>query len=103
MTSRFASKKIAIGVCDVCGFQYKLKTFKNLVVKGRDTNVKACRECWQPDHPQLKLGEYPVDDPQAIQDPRPDFATYGQSRAQIIPLYSTASTGFVGKLVVEIV
>ena len=59
-------------MCDVCGFQFKLKTLKDLVVKGRNTNIKACQECWNPDQPQLKLGEFPVNDPQAIRDPRPD-------------------------------
>jgi hypothetical protein len=72
MSNRFASAQRAIALCDVCGFQYKLRELKNLIVKGRDTNVKACPECWDPDHPQLKLGEFPVNDPQAIRDPRPD-------------------------------
>jgi|TARA_E500000318_G_C3561598_1_gene213701 hypothetical protein len=72
MSNRFASNKIAIAECDICGFQYKLRELRNLIVKDRDTNLKACIECWEPDHPQLKLGEFPVDDPQAIRDPRPD-------------------------------
>jgi len=72
MANRFASAKKAIALCDVCGFQYKLRELKDLIVKGRNTNVKACPECWSPDHPQLKLGQFPVDDPQAIKDPRVD-------------------------------
>ena len=72
MSNRFASARKAIAMCDVCGFEYKLKELKNLVTKGRNTNIKACPECWNPDQPQLKLGEFPVDDPQAIRDPRPD-------------------------------
>ena len=72
MSNRFASTKRAIAECDICGFQFKLRELKNLVRKGQDTNLKACPECWSPDHPQLKLGEFPVDDPQAIRDPRPD-------------------------------
>tara|TARA_R110000796_G_scaffold64810_2_gene149980 strand:- start:1321 stop:1686 length:366 start_codon:yes stop_codon:yes gene_type:complete len=72
MGARFASNKRAIAYCDVCGFQYKLKDLKELVVKGVNTNIKACTECWNPDHPQLKLGEFPIDDPQALRDPRPD-------------------------------
>jgi hypothetical protein len=103
MGSQFASKKIALGVCDVCGFQYKLKTLKSLVVKGRDTNLKACRECWETDHPQLKLGERPVNDPQAIDNPRPDFATYAQSRAQLVPIYPVLASSTVGLITVEIV
>ena len=78
--ARYASAKIAVAECDICGFRYKLKELKNLIVKGRDTNVKACPECWNPDQPQLRLGEFPVDDPQAIRDPRPDFAWLESSR-----------------------
>lgn len=100
MGQRFASNKRAIALCDVCGFQYKLKELRNLIVKGRDTNVKACQECWDPDHPQLHLGEYPVDDPQALRDPRPDNAEYAQSRAQIIPVRAVVTTGFVGTVTV---
>ena len=72
MGTRFASDKKAIAMCDVCGFQYKLKELKSLIVKDRDTQIKACPECWNPDQPQLKLGEFPVSDPQAIRNPRPD-------------------------------
>ena len=72
MGSPFASSKKAIAYCDVCGWQYKLKELRSLIVKGRATNIKACPECWNGDHPQLKLGEFPVNDPQALRDPRPD-------------------------------
>jgi predicted Zn-ribbon and HTH transcriptional regulator len=30
MTTRFASAKKALALCDVCGFQYKLRELKNL-------------------------------------------------------------------------
>jgi len=72
MGARFASNKRAIADCDICGFQYKLRALRDLIVKGNNTNLKACKECWDSDHPQLRLGEFPVDDPQAIRDPRPD-------------------------------
>jgi len=100
MSDRFASGKRAIAECDICGFRYRLRQLRNLIIKGRDTNLKACPECWSPDHPQLKLGMYPVNDPQAIRDPRPDFAGYGQSRAQIIPAFQAVGTGFVGQVTV---
>jgi len=32
----------------------------------------VCKQCWEKDHPQLQLGMYPVDDPQAVRNPRPD-------------------------------
>jgi hypothetical protein len=79
MGTPFASGKNSIAMCDVCGQQFKLKKLKELVVKTKKTNIMACPECWDPDHPQLKLGMYPVNDPQAIRNPRPD-TTYAQSR-----------------------
>jgi hypothetical protein len=72
MTDRFATTRNALAMCDVCGFQYKLRDLKSLVVKGKNTNIRACWECWNEDHPQLKLGEFPIRDPQAIRNPRPD-------------------------------
>ena len=80
MSNRFASARIAIAMCDVCGFEFKLKTLKDLVVKGRNTNIKACPECWNPDQPQLMLGTVPVEDPQAIRNPRSDSAELVASR-----------------------
>ena len=59
-----AASPQALGVCDVCGFTCN-QELKNVYKKGRDTNIKACPECWDGDHPQLKLGEFPVNDPQA--------------------------------------
>ena len=45
---------------------------KPLVVKAVVTGIKACPECWNPDQPQNLQGMYPVDDPQAVRNPRPD-------------------------------
>ena len=47
--------------------------------------MKVCKQCWDPDHPQLQLGMYPVDDPQGVRDPRPDrsYVTSGLSGLQI--------------------
>ena len=100
MGNRFASSQRALGICDVCGFQYKLRELRNVFVKRRDTNIKACPECWDPDQPQLQLGEYPVDDPQSIRNPRPDSAEYAQSRAIIVPLQPAPCAGFVGTVTV---
>ena len=84
MGNRFASGKIAIAICDRCGFQFKRRTLRTEVVKTKVTNTLVCRECWDPDHPQLQLGMYPVDDPQAIRNPRPDTS------------YVSAGDNFVG-------
>lgn len=102
MANTYASTKRAIAECDVCGFRYKLKQLKKLVVKGRTTEVKACPECWEKDHPQLHLGEMPIYDPQAIRDPRPDSSGYAQSRSQIIPISTVNATIFVRSLSVTI-
>ncbi len=79
MSNRFANGRKAFGFCDVCGFRFDLKKLKNLVVKTKQTQIKACPQCWTPDQPQLQLGMYPVADPQAIRDPRPDTNTWYQS------------------------
>ena len=72
MGNRFTQGKRAISECDRCGFRFKLKNLKGLVVKTKFIQVMVCPECWDPDHPQLLLGMYPVDDPQALRNPRPD-------------------------------
>lgn len=76
MGNSYASGRNAIAECDCCGFQYKLVELKKLVVKGQLIATKVCSACWVPDQPQLMLGEFPVDDPQAIRDPRPDTTYY---------------------------
>jgi hypothetical protein len=87
MANRFASGKNAIAICDRCGFQYKLKELKELIVKTKKINILVCFECWEPDQPQLQLGMYPVDDPQALRNPRNDvsYVTSGNSGLQIDP------------------
>ena len=72
MGNQFASGKIAIAMCDICGFQFKLHKLKEEIVKTKRYNLLVCNECWSPDHPQLQLGMYPVDDPQALRNPRRD-------------------------------
>lgn len=74
MPNAFASGKNAIAECDRCGQRYKLKELKKLTIKQTQKNIKVCPECWEPDQPQLSLGMYPVDDPQALRNPRPDVS-----------------------------
>ena len=80
--SKYASSKYAIAECDRCGFQYKLKELKDLFIRTTKTNIKVCKECWEPDHPQNMQGMYPVDDPQAVKDPRPDLNLVEQRNYQ---------------------
>lgn len=78
--SNFASGKWAIAECDVCAQRYKLKQLKALVVKGVSTQILACPECWVPDQPQLMLGTFKIDDPQALRNPRSDSNQREESR-----------------------
>ena len=77
--SGFALGKRALAVCDRCGFQYKLKELKPLTIKTKNVNTMVCPTCWEPDHQQLRLGMYIVQDPQALRNPRPD-TSYEESR-----------------------
>ena len=95
MADRFSSGKNAIAECDICGFRYKLRELRNVFAKGKDTNTKACSGCWSPDHPQHKLGMYPVHDPQAVRDPRVDYAGYAESREQVYSGSNAAKLSFV--------
>jgi hypothetical protein len=86
MSNRFASGPRAIAMCDICGFQFKLKELRTQIIKTKPVNDRVCKECWSPDHPQLQLGMYPVDDPQALRNPRNDTT------------YVTAGTNSSGNL-----
>jgi hypothetical protein len=78
MTSLYASGKYSIAECDRCGQRYKLKELRKEIIKTKLYQIKVCPECWDPDQPQLSLGLYPVQDPQAVREPRPDVS-YQQS------------------------
>jgi hypothetical protein len=91
MGNRFASGKHSIAECDRCGFRYKLKELKKLTIKTKQVSIKVCKTCWEKDHPQLQLGMYPVQDPQAIREPRPD-TSYRQ--AGYTGLQLTTNTDF---------
>lgn len=72
MGNRFSSGKNSIAECDRCGQRYKLTALRKETVKTKIRNILVCASCWDPDQPQLLLGMYPIDDPQAVRDPRPD-------------------------------
>lgn len=74
MPNRFAQGKKAFGFCSVCGQRSLLAKLQPQIIKQKATNSLRCRECLDADHPQLMLGTFPVDDPQALRNPRPDPA-----------------------------
>jgi hypothetical protein len=102
MSNRFARRDDALSECDICGFRFKLRLLKELIVKNVPTQIMACPECWNPSHPQLKLGTFPVQDPQAIRNPRPDFTGYPQSRSQVVPLFGQQLAVNIGTVTVVI-
>ena len=85
MPSKFSTGKNSIAECDRCGFRYKLKELRKLTIKTKNVSIKVCPTCWEPDQPQLSLGLYPVNDPQAVREPRPDvsYLQSGYSGLQI--------------------
>jgi hypothetical protein len=85
MPDRFASGKYAIAQCDRCDGRFMLKELKKEVIKTKLFSIKVCPSCWDPDQPQLSLGLYPVNDPQAVREPRPDvsYQVSGTSGLQI--------------------
>lgn len=99
MGNRFASGKNSIAMCDRCGFQFKLTKLRKEIQKTKIYNLLVCPECWDPDQPQLLLGLYPVDDPQAVRNPRNDstYVTAGTNGLQIVNSTSTDqnAAGFV--------
>ena len=72
MGNPFSSGKNSIAECDRCGFRFKLTHLRRETVKTKVREILVCSSCWDPDQPQLMLGMYPVEDPQAVRSPRPD-------------------------------
>lgn len=91
MPNRFASGKYSIAECDRCGQRYKLKELKKITIKTKQVSIKVCPECWEPDQPQLQIGMYPVNDPQAVREPRPDVS-YTASGNTGLQVFATNST-----------
>ena len=73
-----------------------LKELKKQVIKTKLYSIKVCPSCWDPDHPQLQLGMYPVNDPQAVREPRPDvsYQVSGTSGLQIDDTGNTDPDGY---------
>ena len=96
MPSKFSSGKYAIAECDRCDQRYMLSQLKTQTVKTKPYKIKVCPTCWDPDQPQLSLGMYPVDDPQAVREPRPDvsYLQSGNNGLQTEVNGGTTPTGF---------
>jgi hypothetical protein len=74
MPDMFARGPRALGICDKCGFRFKLNTLREPKVMGKGTGSLVCHSCFDVDHPQNFQGLRPVYDPQALRRTRPDVA-----------------------------
>lgn len=100
MPNRFSSGKFSIAECDRCGFRFKLQKLRSLTIKTKNVNILTCPECWEKDHPQLQLGLYPVNDPQAVRNPRRDNS-YPQSRSYTEVIYLGPGLGLAAGTITE--
>lgn len=76
----YARGKYAFGFCDVCGFRVDLDAMKHQIYDQRDINLLVCETCYDEDQPQLQVGRVPINDPQALYNPRPDIAQAASRR-----------------------
>ena len=95
----YARAKKALGLCDRCGFTYKLNTLRYEIYDGIRNGLRVCSECFDVDQPQLKLGQVNTSDNQALFDPRVDTGreastTYFGSNT----LSSQGITGSIGTI-----
>lgn len=62
----------ALGLCDRCGFTYRLNQLQYEIYDQRPNGLRVCSTCLDVDNPQLQLGRVSSYDPQSLRDPRPD-------------------------------
>jgi hypothetical protein len=73
----YAKAKYAFGFCDKTGFRYPLKDLVDEYNNGTRTGFRVGRDVVDPDHPQNFLGRVKINDPQSLQNPRPDTSHDG--------------------------
>lgn len=78
MSKLYATGKHALGLCDRCGFAYKLNTLRMEYCNGQPTGHRTCRTCWEQDacFEELNIGP----DAEALHDPRSDARERSASR-----------------------
>jgi hypothetical protein len=69
----------ALGLCDRCGFSFKLNQLYREVYDERENGLLVCRTCLDVDNPQLQLGRQSFPDPQSLYNPRPDTGVPGST------------------------
>jgi hypothetical protein len=64
--------KHAYGFCDRTGFRYPLNDLVEQYENGKPTGLLVGKDMVDIDHEQLRLGEVDANDPQTLDNPRPD-------------------------------
>jgi hypothetical protein len=73
MSNKFAEGKKALGICDRCGLTFKLNRLLNETQNKELTNLRVCKSCIDPDHPQNFISDLKgFDDPKPLKDWRQD-------------------------------
>jgi hypothetical protein len=96
--SKFATGKYALGICDICGFRYRLNELRGTTIRGKPTGLLSCPVCWDEDHPQNFLPDALHMDAEALRNPRPE--DYYQSR--ILPHWLPVDALLLGVLLGEV-
>lgn len=77
MTTQYAAGKRALAICDRCGRTCKYRELKYQIFNQQNQQIRVCPSCLDQDEPQLQVGRIPVNDPQALYQPRPDTGISG--------------------------
>ena len=98
-----SSKKNAFGFCDRTGFRYPLKDHVEQYENQRPTGLLVGKDVLDIDHEQLQLGKVDANDPQSLENPRPD-QSLAESRAMSswnpVGIGNLEMRGLVGKVTV---
>jgi len=81
----YASGKHAHGFCDRCAFRYDLSDLKPEIYDQKPNGLRVCPECLDTDHPQLQLGKFRINDPEALRNPRPDTSLTSSRDVDALP------------------
>lgn len=74
MSAVYATGRLSKAFCDRCGGKNDYVDLKPQVINQVVTKLMVCPDCMDVDHPQLRLGRFPVYDPQALRNTRPDLS-----------------------------
>tara|TARA_R100001086_G_scaffold90512_2_gene44649 strand:+ start:3463 stop:3777 length:315 start_codon:yes stop_codon:yes gene_type:complete len=101
----YAKSTKALGICDRCGFTYKLNELKYEVQNETRNGLRVCHNCFDPDQPQFKVGRLNTADPMALFDPRTDSGEKASTQYYgFNPVNSTGNIlrGKIGKVKIVI-